>query len=74
MVRKKHVHPADLLAGIKSLLYLCVFLRTAAGIPSSAPHVSSNNITCLRCTDQIMTSGRSRDMVISGGKMIGAFV
>ena len=71
-VRNVQVHSAATIAGIKSLLYRNVVRFTSAGTPSSSPHVSSNNITCLSLTDQMTMSGRSRDIVIYGGKMIGS--
>ncbi len=67
IVMKTYFHPAADIAGVRSLLYRRFFLRTAAGIPSSAPHVNSNSITRDVLTDQMTMSGLSLDAVIPGG-------
>ena len=72
IVRKEQRQSADTIFSLSSLYR--AFLRiAAAGIPSSAPHVSSKSITCLVSTDHIMMSGREVVGSISCGKRIGAW-
>lgn len=59
-----------LMSGINFLWYRCVFRSSAARIPSSAGHVSSQSITTRESRDQMMISGRSFEAHISGGNVI----
>ena len=72
IVRKEQRQPADTIFSVNSL-YLARLRVAAAGIPSSAPHVSSKSITCLVSFDHIIMSGRAVVGSISGGKRIGAW-
>ena len=70
MVRKEHVQETDVISETSSR-YRAFFRITAAGMPSSAPQVSSKMMMWDSVVDHMIMSGRRGVGRISGGNKIG---